>query len=445
MLGLIMTKNYEKRSAKEYNLFRAIFQWITCTLVYGLFYRIVFGLRVEGRENVPKKGMFIVASNHVSAIDPFLVIHAIQKNAAYMAKKELFEKPIGRFFLDLLGAFSVNREKLSVSTIKTVIALKQTNWCLGIFPQGTRERNDDMSNINKGFASFAKTLKCPILPIAICGVSKDNRKPFRSHMLIKIGKPIAYNDNVEEMVKIWGEKVSGMINEANNKIEKKKSKKEVNYAQRCAKDFNILTRLYQLYAVHILFLPFFGTFFYNFKFIRNKKLDKKLYILAPNHISYMDVFLVNHLLKRPLAYMAKQELFKTGNWKQKYITRNVLRLGAFAVNREKLALSTIRTVKEVFKAKFNLCIFPQGGIRKNKVIENINGGFIYFAKTNKIDILPAGICGLEEYNWKFFKKKNVELKIGEPISYKLPEEEILKQWSEQVCKMTGYENLVQNK
>ena len=103
--------------------------------------------------------------------------------------------------------------------------------------------------------------------------------------------------------------------------------------------------------------------------------------------------------------MAKQELFKTGNWKQKYITRNVLRLGAFAVNREKLALSTIRTVKEVFKAKFNLCIFPQGGIRKNRTIENINGGFIYFAKTNKIDIVPMGLTGFEEYNWKPFRKK----------------------------------------
>lgn len=202
-----MTRDYQKRLPKEYNIFRGIFQWITCNLVYGLYYKLVFNLKVEGRENIPKKGMFIAASNHVSAIDPFLVVHALQKNVAYMAKVELFQNPYMRIFLDWLGAFAVDRAKLSVSTIKTVLGLKQTNWCLGIFPQGTRERDGNMDNINKGFASFAKTLKCDILPLAITGVSKDQRKIFRSNMKIKIGKPIPYNDNIDEMIQIWSNKI----------------------------------------------------------------------------------------------------------------------------------------------------------------------------------------------------------------------------------------------
>ena len=218
--------------------------------------------------------------------------------------------------------------------------------------------------------------------------------------------------------------------------------KKVNYAQKKAKDFNILTRLYQLYTLYILFLPTFAFLFYNFKIERNKNLEKKLYIYAPNHISYIDVFILNYVIGRPLAYMAKQELFKTDNWKQRYVTRNILRLGAFAVNREKVQLSTIKTVKEVFKANFNLCIFPEGGIRKNHTIEHINGGFIYFAKTNKIDIVPIAMKGLETYNWRPFKKQEVNIKMGEPISYELPEEEILKRWSEQICSFTGYENKV---
>ena len=202
-----MSRDYQKRSSKEYNFFRGIFQWITCNLVYGLYYRIAFGLRVEGRENVPKKGMIIIASNHVSAIDPFLVVHAVKRNIAYMAKVELFEKKIARLFLNLLGAFAVDRNKLSVSTIKTVICLKDTNWCLGIFPQGTRERDGNMDNINKGFASFAKTLKCDILPISITGVTKDQRKLFKSHMKIKIGKPIPYSNDIDEMINQWSKSV----------------------------------------------------------------------------------------------------------------------------------------------------------------------------------------------------------------------------------------------
>ncbi len=203
-----MKKNYQKRSSKEYNIFRGIFQWITCTIVYATYYKLVYNLKIEGRQNVPKKGFFIAASNHVSAIDPFLVIHALQRNIAYMAKVELFQNKAARFFLDLLGAFAVDRAKLSVSTIKTVIGLKQTNWVLGIFPQGTRDKDGHMETINKGFASFAKTLKCDILPVAITGMTKDERKVFRGKMKIKIGKPIPYNDNVDEMMKLWSEKIA---------------------------------------------------------------------------------------------------------------------------------------------------------------------------------------------------------------------------------------------
>ena len=203
-----MRTNYQKRESREYNIFRGIFQWITCTLVYGTYYKLAFNLKVEGRENVPKKGFFIVASNHVSAIDPFLVIHAIQRNVAYMAKVELFQNKVARFFLDLLGAFAVDRAKLSVSTIKTVLGLKQTNWVLGIFPQGTRDSDGNLGNINKGFASFAKTLKCEILPVAITGMTKDQRKIFHGKMKIKIGEPIPYNDNIEEMMALWSKKVT---------------------------------------------------------------------------------------------------------------------------------------------------------------------------------------------------------------------------------------------
>lgn len=218
--------------------------------------------------------------------------------------------------------------------------------------------------------------------------------------------------------------------------------KNINFAQKKAKDFNFLTRLYQFYSLYILFFPIFGFLFYNFKINRNKKLDKKkLYIIAPNHVSYLDVFIVNHAMGMPLAYMAKQELFRISTKLQRYVARNIYRLGAFAVNREKVSVSTIRTTKEVFRAKYNLCIFPQGGIRKNKTIENINGGFIYFAKTNKVDIIPVGISGLEEYNWKPFKKKEIKINVGEPISWELDECEILSQWCEQIAQLTGYKNL----
>lgn len=208
-----MSRNYSQRKPSEYNLFRKVFQWLTCSLVYGTYYKIACNLKVEGRENVPKKGFLIVASNHVSAVDPFLVIHAIRRPVAYMAKKELFESGTGSFFLNILGAFAVNREKLEVSTIKTAIGIKNTGWLLGLFPQGTRETDGNMDNISRGFAALAKTTKSDILPVAITGATKEERRPFKGHIKIKIGKPIPYMEDTHEMVNIWIKAMSELSKE----------------------------------------------------------------------------------------------------------------------------------------------------------------------------------------------------------------------------------------
>ena len=214
--------------------------------------------------------------------------------------------------------------------------------------------------------------------------------------------------------------------------------KKTNIARKYAKDFNILTRLYQIYALYILFIPIFSLF-YNFKCTRNKNLEKKPYIFAANHISYCDPFLMNLITNRSLAYMAKKELWEVKGRFGDWVATNISRLGAFSVNREKLEVSTIKTCLDVFKAKFNLCIFPQGGIRKNKKIEEVNKGFVVIAKMVKADIVPVGLTGIESYTWNIFKRKTITLKMGEPISYKLSEEEIIKAWREQVANLTGYE------
>ena len=208
-----------------------------------------------------------------------------------------------------------------------------------------------------------------------------------------------------------------------------------NYTKKLAKDFNILTRLYQLYALHVLFLPVVHTF-YKFKVEGQENFDnKKPYIFSGNHISYFDPFLVAIGAKQKIGFMAKIELFQNSN----YVAKNIFRLGAFAVNREKPDISTLKTVKEVAKAKWGLCVFPQGGIRKNKKLERINKGFVVMAKMMKYDIVPMGITGCEQYNWNIFKRPNLNVKVGTPISWELDENEIIKQWKEQVANLTNYE------
>lgn len=431
-------RNYSKRETKEFNLIRAFLQWFICTLGYANIYKICCGYKVFGRENLPKNEFYIVASNHISAVDPFLMCDAITKPVAFMAKKELFETFWSALYMDALGAFAVDREKLQVSTIKTALGIKKTDWVLGLFPQGTREISGSLENINRGFAGLAKTLKCPIVPVGIVGASHKERHTKGQRLIFNIGKPIPCNDNTEEMVEIWSEKIQELTDP--EKIEEILEKPKKNYSRKYAKDFNILTRLYQLYAVFVIFVPL--TFiFYKFNFSGKKNIEKnKNYIFAPNHISYFDPFISTFVTGKKQAFMAKKELFESSN----YLAKNIFRLGAFAVNREKPESSTIKSCIEAARAKWNLCIFPQGGIRKNKKIETINKGFVALAKKTKMDIIPISIAGLEHYNWRPLNRQKVDVKIGKPISCQLDEEIIVSNWKKQICEMSGYELVDEN-
>ena len=203
-----MRTNYTRREEGEYNLFRTLFQKFVCTGLYATYCKTVFDLKIEGYREELKDKKFIVAGNHISAIDPFLVPHAIRKPVAFMAKKELFEGFWSRLYMDFLGAFAVDRDKLGVSTIKTALSIKNTNWTLGFFPQGTRQQKEEFSNITRGFATLAKATKCDILPVAIIGADEKSRHPFKSKIILKIGKLIPYSNNIDEMVDQWGDTIS---------------------------------------------------------------------------------------------------------------------------------------------------------------------------------------------------------------------------------------------
>jgi len=191
------------RNQKFFNKWRGLFQFIITHICYMIRYKLVYRLEVIGKENIPVNADYIVASNHLSTLDPPLMCAVLNRPIAYMAKKELFENIFMRWWLNWLGAFAVDRESLSVSTIRTVLTVSKTDWVFGIFPQGTRQAPGVISNVTKGFASLAKTTKCGILPIGITGTQEAKYMPFSGKITVRIGKVIPYSDNVEDMVEKW--------------------------------------------------------------------------------------------------------------------------------------------------------------------------------------------------------------------------------------------------
>lgn len=217
-------RNYAKRTANEFNFFKSCFQkiWMYLLAVPVLF--IFYKYEIRGRENIPKGRKFICTANHISHLDPFLVSLAVRKPVAYMAKKELFEG--NKFFcycMDKLGAFAVNREKLEVSTIKTVKEVFKSSWMLGIFPEGGIRRDRTIEDLNKGFAVISKAAKWDILPVAISGCEEYNWIPFKSKVIVQIGKPISHELSQDRIIETWGRQVASMCNYKFNMTESEHS------------------------------------------------------------------------------------------------------------------------------------------------------------------------------------------------------------------------------
>lgn len=223
--------------------------------------------------------------------------------------------------------------------------------------------------------------------------------------------------------------------------------KEKNFSRRYQSEYNWYKILVQFYAIFFVCIPFWSLF-YKIKVEGRENIPKDRKIIpSANHISYFDPFLVFLATLKPVAYMAKKELFERSqkntmlskfldNWRIGWLDR----LGAFSVNREKLEVSTIKTAKDALKTKnWTLGIFPQGGIRKNKKIENVNKGFAVLAKMVGVDILPLGITGCESYNWDFWHKQQITIRIGKPIPHTLEIDDILNQWAHSVADLCNYE------
>ena len=196
-------RSYAKRDASEFNYWRGLFYALVTKVFYMIRLKVIYRMKVYGKENIPKHNKFVVAANHLSTLDPPMVGAIMPRPVSFMAKQELFDIKFIRWWLDWLGAFAVNRDHLGASTIKTAKSISQTEWLLGLFPQGKRCKPGTISDINKGFASIAKATKCDILPVGITGTEKATHIPFSGNIVVKIGELIPHTDDVDVIVEKW--------------------------------------------------------------------------------------------------------------------------------------------------------------------------------------------------------------------------------------------------
>ncbi|HHZ01870.1 MAG TPA: 1-acyl-sn-glycerol-3-phosphate acyltransferase [Tissierellia bacterium] len=154
---------------------------------------LIFDLKVHNKENLDNiEGGAIICGNHISLIDPVILAVSCKRQVHFMGKKELFENKLFSFIFRNLGAFPVDRQGVSLSSVKNALKVLNNGGILGIYPEGTRVKtgfNED--NAKPGIALIANKAKVKIIPVYVKGPYK-----FRGKIELFIGEEKDYFENI---------------------------------------------------------------------------------------------------------------------------------------------------------------------------------------------------------------------------------------------------------
>ncbi|WP_157451865.1 1-acyl-sn-glycerol-3-phosphate acyltransferase [Deinococcus aquatilis] len=165
-------------------------------------------LEVHGREHVPPPGTpLVVAANHRSGLDPFLIARAFPpgRYMQFMAKKELFG-PITGPLITAGGSYPVDRTISDVKAVRTSVRILAAGGTVGIFPEGTRGGGE----LHGGVALIAAKGRAPILPV---GISRVGRR-----WIVRFGPPIPSRGGIKALTVEVGERLAELAQPVGEKI-----------------------------------------------------------------------------------------------------------------------------------------------------------------------------------------------------------------------------------
>ena len=157
-------------------------------------FRLIYLPRSYGKNNIPKNGSVILAGNHVSVLDALIMVSTPKRIVHMMAKKELFKSKFTNFFFRSMGCIPVDRKIHDKNAKNEAVEVLKNNEVLGIFPEGTTEKEGHMLKFKKGTVKMAIDTNSPIVPFVITG----KYKLFSKSLTIKFLEPIKCNGDIKE-------------------------------------------------------------------------------------------------------------------------------------------------------------------------------------------------------------------------------------------------------
>jgi len=169
--------------------------WLMHTFL-RLFSFCYFPIKVRGIDRLPKDGPYLIASNHISNLDPVIIGLACRRKLSYMAKVELFSTPILKYLLDNVEAFPVNRHTSDFKAMRETFRRLKRGFPVVMFPEGTRVAEEGKKQIHAGVGFLAVKSRLPVIPIYIHNSDKvlppGSRFPQRSTVNVYIGEPLSF-------------------------------------------------------------------------------------------------------------------------------------------------------------------------------------------------------------------------------------------------------------
>jgi glycerol-3-phosphate dehydrogenase (NAD(P)+) len=178
--------------ARERGVNRLVY-WLARAVLQP-FFTVYFRMQRIGREHIPTSGPLIIASNHRSFMDPFVIGMMLRRPTYFVAKTELFRNPVIAWLLSSLGAFPVERGHGDRDAMITARAILERGDVVVIFPEGTRTRPGALGTPKRGVGRLALETGAPVVPVALIGTEAIRRGwRIRPHRVrIRAGRPLRF-------------------------------------------------------------------------------------------------------------------------------------------------------------------------------------------------------------------------------------------------------------
>lgn len=195
--------------------------------------KLLWVKKVNGLGNLPKQGPFIIAANHTSYMDHFvmsLLISHLDRKIHVLAKKEHFSNIFKKIWHNYIGAIPLDRERGGKETLKWAIKALKEGKIIGVHPEGTRSLTGKLQEAKTGVARLALISRAHVVPIGLIGtfdiLPKGKYIPKLKKAVMNIGKPMHFQGYYNKKIN------KKILREVTNKIMKeiaKLCKQKYNY------------------------------------------------------------------------------------------------------------------------------------------------------------------------------------------------------------------------